>query len=183
MLGLMRTLALLATLLALPAFAADKKEKTHDLRDFAWGKSVSGPSATKGKLNGKAVVLECWGVKCPPCIASLPHMQELSEKYKDTLVVVGAECQGHTAKEIAVVTKKAGVEYAIVSGLSKTPIQFSGIPKVFVFDNKGKLVFDGSPSDAGFDEAVKKVAEKSDAKAAPATTPAPGAKPAAAKAA
>ncbi|MEN9815453.1 MAG: hypothetical protein RLZZ412_1435, partial [Verrucomicrobiota bacterium] len=38
MLGLMRTLALLATLLALPAFAADKKEKTHDLRDFAWGK-------------------------------------------------------------------------------------------------------------------------------------------------
>jgi len=100
----MRTLALLATLLALPAFAADKKEKTHDLRDFAWGKSVSGPSASMGKLNGKAVVLECWGVKCPPCIASLPHMQELSEKYKDTLVVVGAECQGHTAKEIAVVT-------------------------------------------------------------------------------
>ena len=104
----MRTLALLATLLALTAFAADKKEKTHDLRDFAWGKSVSGPSATMGKLNGKAVVLECWGVKCPPCIASLPHMQELSEKYKDTLVVIGAECQGHTAKEIAVVTKKAG---------------------------------------------------------------------------
>jgi hypothetical protein len=109
-------------------------------------------------------------------------MQELSEKYKDTLVVIGAECQGHTAKEIAVVTKKAGVEYAIVSGLTKTPIQFSGIPKVFVFDNKGKLVFDGNPADAGFDEAVKKVAEKADAKAAPATTPAPGAKPAAAKA-
>ena len=27
------------------------------------------------------------------------------------------------------VTKKAGVEYAIVSGLTKTPIQFSGIPR------------------------------------------------------
>lgn len=172
----MRLLAALATLLVLPVFAADKKEKSYDLRDFAWGKSVSGPAATMGKLAGKAVVLEGWGVKCPPCIASLPHMQELSEKYKDTLVVIGAECQGHTAKEIAVVTKKAGVQYAIVSGITKTPIEFSGIPKVFVFDNKGKLVFDGNPADAGFMEAVKKVAEKADAKAAP-TSPAPGAKP------
>ena len=179
----MRTLALLAALLALPAIAAEKKDKTYDLRDFAWGKPVSGPSASLGKLNGKAVILECWGVQCPPCIASLPHMQELSEKHKDTLVVIGAECQGHTAKEIAVVTKKAGVEYAIVSGLTKTPIQFSGIPKVFVFDNKGKLVFDGNPFDAGFEDEVKKVAEKADAKAAPAATPAPGAKPAPAKAA
>lgn len=162
----MRTLVLLATLLVLPAFAAEKKEKTHDLRDFAWGKSVSGPSVTMGKLSGKGVVLECWGVKCPPCVASLPHMQELSEKHKDTLVVIGAECQGHSAKEIAVVTKKAGVQYAIVSGLTKTPIQFSGIPKVFVFDAKGKLIFDGSPFDAGFEEAVKKAAEKTPAKAA-----------------
>jgi thiol-disulfide isomerase/thioredoxin len=178
----MRLLPLLAALLVLPAFAADKKEKTYELRDFAWGKAVSGPAATPSKLAGKAVVLECWGVQCPPCIASLPHMQELSVKYKDTLTIVGAECQGHSPKEIGVVTKKAGVEYAIVSGLSKTPIQFSGIPKVFVFDNKGKLVFDGNPADDGFMEAVKKVAEKPDAKAAPATTPAPGAKPAAAKA-
>ncbi len=177
----MRLLTLLTALLVLPAFAADKKEKSFDLRDFAWGKAISGPSVTMGKLTGKAVVLEGWGVQCPPCIASLPHMQELSEKYKDTLVVIGAECQGHTAKEIAVVTKKAGVQYAIVSGITKTPIEFSGIPKVFVFDNKGKLVFDGNPADAGFMEAVKKVAEKADAKAAPATTPASGAKPAAAK--
>ena len=172
----MRLLAALATLLVLPAFGADKKEKSYDLRDFAWGKAVSGPAATPSKLAGKAVVLECWGVQCPPCIASLPHMQELSVKYKDTLTIVGAECQGHTPKEIAVVTKKAGVEYAIVSGITKTPIEFSGIPKVFVFDNKGKLVFDGNPAEAGFMEAVKKVAEKPDAKAAPAT-PAPGAKP------
>jgi thiol-disulfide isomerase/thioredoxin len=179
----MRLLTLLAALLVLPAFAADKKEKSFDLRDFAWGKPISGPAATMGKLTGKAVVLEGWGVQCPPCIASLPHMQELSEKYKDTLVVIGAECQGHTAKEIAVVTKKAGVQYAIVSGITKTPIEFSGIPKVFVFDNKGKLVFDGNPADSGFEEAVKKVAEKADPKAAPASTPAPGAKPAAAKAA
>ncbi len=169
----MRLLTLLAALLVIPAFAADKKEKTFSLRDFAWGKSISGPTVTMGKLTGKAVILEGWGVKCPPCIASLPHLQELSEKYKDTLVVIGAECQGHTAKEIAVVTKKAGVQYAIVAGITKTPIQFSGIPKVFVFD--------GSPSDGAFMEAVKNVAEKADAKAAPATTPAPGAKPAAAK--
>ena len=98
------------------------------------------------------------GVQCPPCIASLPKLQALSEKHKDKVLFFGAECQGHDKKAIQAVTKKAGVTFAIASGLEKCPIQFNGIPRTFVFDAAGKLIFDGNPHSQGFAEAVEKAA-------------------------
>ncbi|MCC9167339.1 TIGR03435 family protein [Pontibacter harenae] len=34
-------------------------------------------------LKGKVVVLEFWATWCAPCIAAMPHLNELSEKYKN----------------------------------------------------------------------------------------------------
>jgi uncharacterized protein (TIGR03435 family) len=34
-------------------------------------------------LKGKVVVLEFWATWCAPCIAAMPHLNDLSEKYKD----------------------------------------------------------------------------------------------------
>lgn len=34
-------------------------------------------------LEGKVVVLEFWATWCAPCIAAMPHLNELSEKYKN----------------------------------------------------------------------------------------------------
>jgi uncharacterized protein (TIGR03435 family) len=34
-------------------------------------------------LKGKVVVLEFWATWCGPCVAAIPHMNELTEKFKD----------------------------------------------------------------------------------------------------
>jgi uncharacterized protein (TIGR03435 family) len=34
-------------------------------------------------LNGKVIVLEFWATWCAPCIASMPHLNDLSEKFKN----------------------------------------------------------------------------------------------------
>ena len=34
-------------------------------------------------LEGKVVVLEFWATWCGPCVAAIPHLNELSDKYKD----------------------------------------------------------------------------------------------------
>ena len=159
----MTRLALIALLLGTVAAplsaAADKAPAAKELTlaDFKLGKSMVG----KGSLadaKGKGVVIEAWGVNCPPCIRSLPHLQELSVKLKDKVLFFGAESQGSDKKAIEAVIKKAGVTYPISSGLAKCPIEFSAIPRAFVFDATGKLIFNGSPSSKDFAAAVEKAA-------------------------
>ena len=146
------------------AFAAETKSPAakaeHTIAEFNLGRSVIG-SGDLEKTKGKGVVIEAWGVNCPPCIASLPHLQELSVKYKDKVLFFGAECQMSDKKSIQAIIKKAGVTYPIFSGLDKCPIQFSAIPRAFVFDADGKMIFDGSPSSGGFAKAVEKAAQTS----------------------
>ena len=156
---LILTVLLLAGFMSVPVHAADKKPAAKEpaLSDFKLGKTMVG----KGSLadaKGKGVVIEAWGVHCPPCIASLPKLQALSVKHKDKVLFFGAESQGSDKKAIEAVTKKAGVTFPISTGLAKCPIEFSAIPRAFVFDASGKLIFDGSPGSKGFAEAVEKAA-------------------------
>ncbi|MFN7339559.1 MAG: TlpA family protein disulfide reductase [Opitutia bacterium] len=155
----MRLLTLLAAcVLASPTLsAADKPAKEPTLADFKLGRPVLG----KGSLadaKGKGVVIEAWGVRCPPCIASLPKLQELSVRHRDKVLFFGAESQDSDRKAIEAVIAKAGVTFPISTGLAKCPIEFNAIPRAFVFDATGKLIFDGTPHGKGFAEAVEKAA-------------------------
>ncbi len=38
------------------------------------------------ELKGKVIVLEFWATWCGPCVAAIPHMNELTEKFKDKAV-------------------------------------------------------------------------------------------------
>jgi thiol-disulfide isomerase/thioredoxin len=43
------------------------------------------PGATMDalSLHGKVVVLEFWATWCGPCVAAIPHLNELADKFKD----------------------------------------------------------------------------------------------------
>jgi len=149
---LLAGLALACQLSALPVIA--EETGTHRLSEWKFGKVLFGERIIKGELKGKVVVIENWGVHCPPCIASLPHLAELDQKNREKgLRIIGAESQGSTKEQIKPLIEKAKVEYTITSG-AEGPIQFSAIPRAFVFGPDGKLVFDGHPADEGFVKAI-----------------------------
>jgi thiol-disulfide isomerase/thioredoxin len=51
--------------------------------DFDFTDAVTGARHTDEKYRGKVLVIDWWATWCGPCIASLPRMRALHEKYKD----------------------------------------------------------------------------------------------------
>ena len=143
---------------ALPALADDKETKsTSDasLSQVKFAEVVNGAAFDKAALEGKVVVVEEWGVNCGPCIASLPDMAKLANRYdKKGLVVIGMERQGSSKEDILKVLKTARVKYPVMAGGS-TPVKSDGIPHALVFGTDGKLVWHGHPADGKFEDAVK----------------------------
>ena len=139
------------------SFAADKKNAApaHTLSEFKIGAAITGPEVKLEEVSGKAVLIDAWGIHCGPCLASLPEIEKIAKRYKDKMVVIGAHSQQATDDEVKAVVKKNRLSYGIVNGVN-SPVSFSGIPHVFVFDTSGSLVFEGHPGDKNFAMALQR---------------------------
>lgn len=45
-------------------------------------------------FKGKPTLMNFWATWCPPCIAEMPHLNELAEEYKDKINIVGVQVDG-----------------------------------------------------------------------------------------
>lgn len=142
--------AFIAGLLAATSVSASAANMQVKTADIALGKHVSGPTLAADGLAGHVVVLEFWGINCPPCIASMPKLEELHRQCgPQGLVVIGAHAQGGGADDIRRTVNELGVTFTIVENANVNGgMDFDGIPHCMVFDHTGKCVFRGSPGDA-----------------------------------
>jgi thiol-disulfide isomerase/thioredoxin len=158
----MKTLLSILTTIAITVSATSAAEKKTlpdaKVSDFKVGEVVSGAAVDLSNTGGKAVVIEAWGVNCPPCIASLPHIERLANRNKADTIFIGAESQNSPDDKIKDVIKKFKLSYTITKGGVNAPagLGSNGIPHAYVFDTTGKLIFAGHPSDKDFDSAVRK---------------------------
>ena len=86
-------------------------------------------------LQGYVVVVEFWATWCGPCKASIPHLNELHEKFKDRGVVfigISDEDDGLVAPFI----NEMKMKYIVASGGDETQQAFGvqGIPHAVLFD-------------------------------------------------
>jgi len=111
------------------------------------GGHVSGPMLTPESLTNRVVLLEFWGVNCPPCIRSMPLLEELHASLgSQGLVVIGAHAQGGTAAELRPQVAQLGSTFTILDGASvQGGMDFQGIPHCMLFDHTGACVYRGSP--------------------------------------
>ncbi len=117
--------------------------KTYDVTGTEQGLNIKG-------LEGKVIFLEFFGHKCPPCLASIPHLIKLQKKHKDNLAIVSIEVQGYNHEQVKKFAKEKGMNYIVVSEEKASELvnyiqqraQWRGsIPFLVALDTKGDVQF------------------------------------------
>lgn len=126
-----------------PMHMTDTTGKTYEVQGTEQGLTIKG-------LEGKIIFLEFFGHKCPPCLASIPHLINLQEKHKDKLAIVSIEVQGYNHSQTAKFAKEKGMNYIVVSEEKATELvsyiqqraQWNGsIPFLVALDTTGNVQF------------------------------------------
>jgi len=125
------------------------------------GKWIQG-EPVKDFAKGKAYIVEFWATWCPPCRASIPHLNEVYKKFKDKgLIVIGQDCWERDESLVAPFVKKMGdkMTYRVAlddktsnknGQMAKTWMEAAGrdgIPSAFLVDTKGVIAWIGHPMD------------------------------------
>ncbi len=141
----------------------DISGKTYDITGTEQGLNIKG-------LEGKVVFLEFFGHKCPPCLASIPHLINLQNKYKDTLAIVSIEVQGYNHEQVKKFAKEKKMNYIVVSEEKASELvnyiqqraQWRGsIPFLVALDTKGDVQFvqAGMLPEASLEELISQLSE------------------------
>ena len=111
---------------------------------------VDGKPVKVSDYRGKIIILDFWATWCGPCIASMPHTQEVAEHYKDQGVVVMASCTSDTRGKFEAWVKTNQGKFPNMI-FSHDPLERSddraarklygvgGIPQQFIIGRDGKI--------------------------------------------
>lgn len=125
---------------------------------------LDGSKVTLSALQGKPTLLIFWATWCPPCRLELSKLQEhIIDRYGDKINVLPIS-RGEERAKVEEYISKMGYTFAV--GLDGDQSIYSKyatnyIPRCFVIDAKGKVLYSG----VGYDEAIAKEVEQNIEKA------------------
>ncbi len=100
------------------------------------------------ELKGQPVLLEFWGTWCGPCVAAMPHVQDLWTRYREQgLRVVAISYE--TPEVMRPFLEQHGYTMPVGSDPRKSCIEAFGVtswPTTFVIDRQGVILFRGNPA-------------------------------------
>jgi thiol-disulfide isomerase/thioredoxin len=146
-----------AELKFLPTLGKAAEADLYEMKNLSIGKAA--PEFEGGTLDGKPVKLSdyrgkvllvvFWGTWCGPCMADLPHEQELFKKYDGRpFTILGIDCGDNRAKAVKTCADKGVTFPSVWDGESSDgPVQkqwnVRGWPTLYLLDTKGVIRFKG----------------------------------------
>jgi len=122
-------------------------------------------------MEDKIIFLEFFGHRCPPCLATIPHLVKLQKKYKEKLAIIAVEVQGYNNAQLQKFVQKKGMNYIVVADENSANLvnyisqraQWKGsIPFMLALDTKGAVQFIqvGMIPEASLEELVHQLSVK-----------------------
>lgn len=164
---LITSTAIAITMTAAVASAGEARfaEKAPALENVEW---IKGDAVNTFKKD-HVYVLDFWATWCGPCIASIPHLNDLQEEHKGEVTFIGVAIwprDGMTPTDEFVAEKGDAMAYHICEDIDgKTAETYmnamgrNGIPTAMIIDKQGKIAWVGHPSypQGEMDKAIEQI--------------------------
>lgn len=109
--------------------------------------TASGEQLSLKDLRGHIVLIDFWASWCAPCIAEMPVVKEIYEKYNASGLEVIGISMDHVKTSWTKAIEKVQIPWTHVSslkGMKRCPVaqlyQVYAIPKLYIIDKEGKIV-------------------------------------------
>lgn len=144
----MKKIFLIALLLFNYAFAQIKNgEQVPDVT-FKQLLNSSLKTAKLSDFKGKIVFIEFWATWCSPCVAAMPHLQELQKKFKNQLQIITITAETDQRINLFLKKRPSNLIFAIDTNYSIAKLfPHATIPHSVLIDTEGKLVANTSPDE------------------------------------
>ncbi|MCK5688158.1 TlpA family protein disulfide reductase [Myxococcota bacterium] len=123
---------------------------------------LAGAAMDSHQLEGQVVLIDFWATWCGPCVASMPHLQELHEELGDkgfTLLSVSTEPENIQGVQSFVKEKKLTFPvFMDTQGSLQRRLQVTTLPTAILIDQKGIVrdVFVGTTSSFTLSRNIRK---------------------------
>ena len=103
---------------------------------------LDGKTMTSTDWHGKVVLVNFWATWCPPCLAEIPDLIALQEKYGDDVLVIGVSEDEGPVDLVRKFARDRNINYPIVMATPELQKLFPGVvalPTTFVLDREGRV--------------------------------------------
>jgi thiol-disulfide isomerase/thioredoxin len=114
-------------------------------------------------LQDRVCVIEFWAAWCPPCIVSMPHMNQLAEKYRRNGVLFISISRDPGPRQPKTFIDKNSFDNLFVAmdnGMGET-LGIVWIPMAYIVGTDGKILWQGIPSTQAFEYALEEIVKES----------------------
>ncbi len=122
--------------------SVQKVENREILTDYMWQLTDNdGLTFDFSQIQGKVIFLNFWATWCPPCIAEMPVIQELYDKYKDNSDIVFVFATTDPQETVNKFMANKGYSLPVYYMQSAPPRQLASksIPTTFLIGKKGDI--------------------------------------------
>jgi cytochrome c biogenesis protein CcmG, thiol:disulfide interchange protein DsbE len=131
------------------------------LPDFNF-KDLEGKIVKLSELKGKPIIINLWFVECPPCIAEMPTLNSIKEKYSTTDIQF-LSMTYETKLKVQKFIKERRIDFRIISDIGKySEILASNFPQTIFVNRQGIITDVQNGMIAIYDKKLKTKSDKMD---------------------